>query len=100
MNANFEFITSLQYKVKSLTARVEAFESGEKYTDLKTACKTQLAAKDREIKRLKRELADSNSKLVTMREYWWQVYEDMEKSQLKEQIRDWLLIFSQRVPVF
>jgi len=84
MNANFEFITRLQYKVKTLTARVEAFESGKKYTDLMAACKTQLAAKDREITRLKNELSDSNSKFVTMREYWWQVYEDMEKLQLKE----------------
>jgi len=35
-NSNFEFITSLQYRVKSLTARVKAFESGEKYVKMRT----------------------------------------------------------------
>jgi len=31
MNFKFDFITNLQYKVRSLVQRVEAFESGEKY---------------------------------------------------------------------
>jgi hypothetical protein len=30
-NAVFEYVTSLQYKVKSLASRVQSFESGEKY---------------------------------------------------------------------
>jgi len=81
MNFNFEFLSNLQYKVKSLGARVAAFESGKKYMDMKAEMKTQLAEKERETKRLKSELADANARLVTMRENWWQVFEDMEKSQ-------------------
>ena len=54
MNANFEFITNLQYKIKSLSARVAAFESEKKYTDMMATFETQLKKKEREIKKLKR----------------------------------------------
>jgi hypothetical protein len=84
MNAAFEFITNLQYKVKSLGARVAAFESGKKYTDMEAAFEARLAEKDREIRKLKNELADSNARFVTMRENWWQVSDDIEKAHAKE----------------
>ena len=84
MNANFEFITNLQYKVKSLSARVAAFESGKKYLDMKASFKAQLAEKERELRGLKSELADANARNVTMRDNWWQVYADMEKSHADE----------------
>jgi hypothetical protein len=83
-NAAFEFITNLQYKVKSLGVRVAAFESGKKYTDMEAAFEVRLAGKDREIRRLKSELADSNARFVTMREYWMQVYDDIEEAHTKE----------------
>jgi hypothetical protein len=83
MNAYFEYFTNLQYKVKTLSARVAAFESGEKYTKIRTAFDSQLAEKNREIKRLKGELADSNARNVTMREYWWQVFDDIEEEHKK-----------------
>ncbi|MDR0315054.1 MAG: transposase [Oscillospiraceae bacterium] len=84
MNTNFEFITNLQYKVKSLNARVAAFESGDKYTKMRAEFETRLVEKEREIRRLKNELADSNARYVSMRENWWQVYDDMDKAHAKE----------------
>ena len=84
MNANFEYITNLQYKVKSLRARVDAFESGYRYTKMREEFNAMTTKKDREIQRLKNELADSNSRYVSMRENWWQVYDDMEKAHTKE----------------
>ncbi|MDR1322419.1 MAG: transposase [Gracilibacteraceae bacterium] len=84
MNAIFEYTTNLQYKVKSLLARVQAFESGEKYTSMKSAFKTQLDGRDREIRGLKSELADARSQLVTMRNHWQQVFDDLEKEHAKE----------------
>jgi hypothetical protein len=84
MNAAFEFITNLQYKVKSLGARVAAFESGKKYTDMEAAFEARLEAKDREIRRIRNELADSNARFVTMRENWMQVFDDIEKAHSKE----------------
>ena len=84
MNAAFEFITNLQYKVKSLSARVQAFESEEKYKTMKASFKAQLSEKDREIRRLKAELAEADRKLVAMRKEWLQVYDDIEKEHIKE----------------
>jgi len=78
MDAQFEYMTNLQYKVKTLGARVAAFESGKKYVQMRSAFEAQLAEKDREIRRLKKELADSNARFVSMREKWWQVCDDIE----------------------
>ena len=80
----FEYITELQFKVKSLHARVRALESGEKYTSMKAAHKARLAEKDRETQRLKVELGDANSRTVTIRKNYQQVIEDMEAAHKKE----------------
>jgi len=87
MNINFEFMTNLQYKVKCLGARVQAFESGEKYTTMKSEFRAQLSAKDREIHKLKSELADAHSRLVTMRHNWSQVLDDLEKEHAEELVK-------------
>jgi hypothetical protein len=82
-NSNFEFISNLQYRVKSLTARVMAFESGDKYVTMRTEFNSQLSAKDRVIKGLKNELASAHAQLVTMRKCWTDVYDDLEKEHSK-----------------
>lgn len=84
MNNNFEYITNLQYKVISLTAKVKAFESGEKYVTMHSKFKNQLSAKDQEITKLKHELADAHCQIVTARKNRMQVMEDMEKEHAKE----------------
>lgn len=84
INANFEFISNLQYKVKNLGIRVQAFESGEKYTTMQSAFKAQLSTKDREIRKLKLELANAHAQLITMRNNWTQVFDDLEEEQTRE----------------
>ena len=83
INANFEFMSNLQYKVKSLSARVLAFETGEKYMAMKSAFAVQLSARGSEIRRLRSELADARAQLVTMRNSWMQVFDDVEKEHVK-----------------
>ena len=83
-NMRYEFMTNLQYKVKSLASLVKGFETGEKYECMKEAFNKQLAEKDREIRKLKAELADSNARNITMRENWAQVFDDIEKAHGKE----------------
>jgi len=78
-NLRYEYTTNLQYKVRNLGARVKAFETGEKYTEMKANFKKQLAEKDKVIQGLKSELALANARTVTVRENWQQVIEDMEK---------------------
>ncbi|MCC7573531.1 MAG: transposase [Candidatus Methanofastidiosum sp.] len=81
---NFEFITNLQYKVQSLTSRVQSFESGEKYISMRLQCERRLTAKDREIAKLKSDLAGAYRETVTMRTNWMQVFEDISKEHEKE----------------
>jgi len=84
MKVNFEYMTNLQYKVKSLSARVQAFETGEKYMAMKAEFATLLSVKDREIQRLKSELEEAHRNIVTRRHEWWLVFDDVEKEHAKE----------------
>ena len=84
MTGIYEFSTNLQYKVKALAARVALFESGEKYVNMEKEFKSQLAAKDREIRKIKLELADANKRMVTVRKNLQQVVEDMEEEHAKD----------------
>ena len=83
-NAAYEYLTNLQYKARSLGIQLESFKSGQKYTDMRAAHKAQIAAKDREIERLKRDLADARAQVSAVRCGWEQVFDDMEKEQGKE----------------
>ena len=74
----FELISRLQYKVKALTAEVAAFKSGEKYAQMEEAHRKDNAYHEREIKKLKRELADSHKETVTVRNIWMGIAEDYE----------------------
>lgn len=79
IDSRFEYITNLQYKVKTLTARVCAFENGEKYIAIKSDYENRLSEKNRENKRLKLALAAANERTTTVRRNLQQVIEDMEK---------------------
>ena len=83
-NAQFEYMANLQYKVKNLGLRVREFETGEKYTSMKVDFKAQLAEKDKDIRKLKSELADANAGTITVREKWLEVIADIEKAHAKE----------------
>ena len=84
VGSNFELITHLQYKVKSLTFQVQSFESGDKYVSMRSEFARQLAAKDRKIASLKRELADIRHQVAAVRKNWMQVFEDVAKEHDKE----------------
>ncbi|MDD2338378.1 MAG: transposase [Geobacteraceae bacterium] len=84
VGSNFELITHLQYKVKSLTFQVQSFESGNKYVSMRSEFARQLAAKDREIISLKRELAEIRHQVAAVRKNWMQVFEDVAKEHEKE----------------
>lgn len=79
MNRSFEYMTALQYEVRSLRAIVAAFRSGEAYVRMKEEHRRETTEKDREIRRLKAELAAERAQNVSMRNKWMQVNEDVEK---------------------
>jgi hypothetical protein len=84
MNRNFEIITALQYRVKSLASEVDSFKSGKKFTQIKEQFRLIALEKDRIICRLNNELATANAALVSMRENWFLVTADIEKEHKKE----------------
>jgi len=86
-NTAYEYFTNLQYKVKSLSTQVNGFKSGEKYVKMREDHKSQLAIKDREIKKLKLELAEAHCQVVGARKSWQEVTDDLEREHAKELLR-------------
>lgn len=87
-NAVFEYVTNLQYKVKSLASRVQSFESGEKYVSMRAEFGQHLAVKDKKIKKLKLEIANARRETVTVRNNWLQVIDDIKAEHAKEMRRE------------
>ena len=82
-NLRYEYTTNLQYRNKNLKAQVEAFESGEKYTQMKASFNAQFAAQSRTIGGLKAEVAALNSQIVTVRQNWSEMLDDVESDHAK-----------------
>ncbi len=84
MFGKFEYITNLQYKVKNLQHELELFRTGEKYTQMDLNFRAMLNEKDREIARLSSELASAHAKTVSIRNQWFQIFEDIKAEHNKE----------------
>lgn len=84
MRGNFEQITTLQYRCRSLSKQVDDFKSGEKYRQMEEAYKKLLRFHNKEMKRMKYELSKAHSEAVTVRKYWSEVMDDLEKEYQKE----------------
>jgi hypothetical protein len=83
-NLRYEYISNLQYRNKILKKQVKDFESGKKYTDMNALFNSQFAAQSGIIRDLKQEVARLNTQVVTVRQYWSEVHDDMEKEHKKE----------------
>ena len=79
----YEYITNLQQQNKSLKAQVKGFETGEKYTDMMASFNAQFAEQSRTIRDLKLEVARLNAQIVTVRQHWSEIIDDMEKEHSK-----------------
>ena len=86
MHMDFETVSTLQYRNRSLTKQVADFKSGEKYIQMAADYKELLRFHHREMKRLEYELSRAHSETVTVRRYWGGVMDDLEK-EYREQIR-------------
>ena len=84
MNSSFDRLTTLQYQVKALFREVEAFKSGEKYQKMNSEHQNIVRYYERQIKKLKQELAEARRETITVRENWWEVSEDVAKEHKKE----------------
>jgi hypothetical protein len=80
-------MTSPQYEVRHLRAQVKAFKSGEEQKSLEGYYEDCLAAKDREIRKLKLELGEIRTQYIDVRNNWQDVIEDIEAEHAKTYAR-------------
>lgn len=75
---SFDYVT-LQCRFKALKAEVQAFKSGEKYIELKALHQKDVQDYERRFLKLRAELSRARSEAVTIRNQWFQVFEDKQK---------------------
>lgn len=79
MNSSFEYITSLEYRLKAARTEILAFQSGEKYAAMQKEYLKELRRLERMVRSLKEELAEARSTIVTIRNQWFEVFEEQQK---------------------
>lgn len=79
MYKDFELVSTLQYRNRSLSRQVEDFKSGETYVKMDAEYKKLLRFHNREMKRMEYELSKAHSETVTVRKYWSEVMDDLDK---------------------
>lgn len=84
MKISFEYVTTLEYRLKAANAKIEAFLSGEKYVQMETEYKKQLRFLESALMQKNKELAEAHSQLITNNRNWLQVCEDIQKECEKE----------------
>lgn len=84
MNTDFETISTLQYRNRSQARLIDAFESGEKYVQMDEAYRKMVCFHNREVKKLELKIAKAHAETVTVRKYWSEVMDDLDKEHQKE----------------
>ena len=79
-----DYNRDLQYKNKALQQRLDAFESGEIYVQMEARHKAEMAYANRENEKLRKEKAELHTALVTNRNNWITIIEELEIMHAKE----------------
>ncbi len=83
-NNQYEFITTLQYRIKNLQAQVDAFKTGSKYQQMEVQYKSMLHTEECRIHKLEFELSKAHAQTINVRNKWWDTIEDVCKDHQKE----------------
>lgn len=79
MNSSFEYITTLEYRLKAATTEVEAFKSGDKYIKMQEEHLKEIRYLERIIKKLEEEISIGHRETVTVRNQWFEIFEELQK---------------------
>lgn len=79
MKVSFEYITALEYKLKSANAEILALKSGEKYVQMETAHKKEVHFLERKIRKSEEALCCAHRETITVRNQWFEIFEDLQK---------------------
>ena len=86
MPDTYDHIT-LMYRLKAAQRRNKELESGERYIQLEELHQKEYNVYEHKIEKLKKELADAHKETIRVRNYWFQVLEDMLREFEKAQKR-------------
>lgn len=84
MNHSFEYVTTLEYRLKAALNKIAAFESGEKYVQMEKYFWGIIRKLESEIKSLKQELEKAHAETIKVRNCWFDVADDLEREKQKE----------------
>lgn len=87
MDYAFEYHSNLQYCLKAAEKQLEAFRSGEIYVRMTQKHQRAVKAYERQIRKLKRELEQAHRQIVSIRDMWFEVFEEFEAQHLQERSR-------------
>lgn len=79
MNSSFEYITTLEYRLRAIKAELDAFKSGEKYIRMENQRLNEVRSLERKITALEKELAKEHSHAITIRNQWFEIFEQLQK---------------------
>ena len=79
MNSSFEYTTTLEYRLKAAKKELEAFQSGDKYIRMEEQHRKEVRALERKIAKLEKELAEARRRAKTIRDQWFEVFEQLQK---------------------
>lgn len=79
MNSSFEYISTLQYRLKAANDEIAALKSGEKYIQMEVHYWGIIRRLEAKIKTLEIEVARAHAETVTVRKHWIEVTEDLDK---------------------
>ena len=85
MNYSFEYITTLEYRLKAANAELLAFRSGEKYMQLEAANQKVARYLERRIRVLEEELCRSHREIITVRNQWFEIFEELQTESDRKQ---------------
>ena len=76
MPDTYDYITLL-CRLKAAQTRIKELESGERYIHLQELHQKEYMAYERKLRRLTQDLAAAHRETIRVRNYWFQVLEDM-----------------------
>lgn len=78
MPDTYDYITLL-CRLKAAQTRIKELESGERYIHLQELHQKEYIAYERKLRRLTQDLAAAHRETIRVRNYWFQVLEDMQR---------------------
>lgn len=65
--------------MKAANAQIRAFKSGEIYVRMQEEYLKELCSLEREIRKLKDELSRAHSEIISVRNQWFEIFEELQK---------------------